>query len=294
MNQILIKIYAWFINLKFPNLNLRQKLTNFLDWIFFPQKNFSESTRRIPIIISTTLLLGFWSAGFLSTHTNFNPDYDTIATKLQLDTTQLLIEKTPKKNLTTGANKKTTRPKVNSNLYIPVRISAPDTTNGDTIKTDSITTNFRLGEREFLQQIIKRDCNLRSYGNLQNLPDKIFFTMIEEIERYQIPYTIFFRVVDRESGFRFVPNAKGSGAFGYCQVIPSTFRNISKKLGFKTHNEVNNIKAGAWLLRHNYNIYAKKGYTDEQCWYKALVDYSGGNHKLAREEMQGYKPDLLP
>jgi len=162
---------------------------------------------------------------------------------------------------------------------------------------DSTISQLRdkMNSRAYYEEVIKRDCHLRHPDNLSKLPDKVFFTIIDEIERYQIPYTIFFRVIDHESGFKFIANAQGSGAFGYCQVIPSTFRSVSRKLGFTEHNEVNNIKAGAYVLRSNFDIYRRKGLSVRESWFHALVAYSGGNHDLAQSEMMYYvEKDFKP
>ncbi len=146
--------------------------------------------------------------------------------------------------------------------------------------------------REYLQFVIKRDCQLRHYGALTKLPDDVFFTIIDEIEKYKIPYTIFFRLIDRESGFQFISNNQGSGAFGYCQVMPSTFKYASKKLKLKEHNQINNIKTGAWVLKQGFDKYKKEGFDVKSAWYRSLIDYSGGNVDLAAEEMKFYKEGL--
>ena len=161
-------------------------------------------------------------------------------------------------------------------------------------RKDSTISQLReqMGSRDYLQYIIKRDCNLRNYDNLTKLSDEVFFTMIDEVEKYQIPYTIFFRVVDHESGFKFIPNSQGSGAFGYCQVMPVTFQTISRKLGFRVHNEVNNIKTGAYLLHEGYSRYKSSGMSNKNAWYKSLVDYSGGDSELAASEMKYFKENL--
>jgi len=148
-----------------------------------------------------------------------------------------------------------------------------------------------VGEREYLQFIIKRDCHLRNFDGLTKLPDEVFFTMIDEIETHNVPYTIFFRVIDRESGFTFIENPS-SGAFGYCQVLPSTFRVAQREIGVKDHNEINNIKVGVWVLKGGYLRHKRKGLTDEKAWHNSLVDYSGGSHELAKEEMKYYKKGL--
>jgi hypothetical protein len=163
-------------------------------------------------------------------------------------------------------------------------------TNDLLCRKDSTISQLReeMGSREYLQYVIKRDCHIDHYDQLSNLPDSVFFTMIDESERYQIPYTIFFRVIDHESGFQFIKNSQGSGALGYCQVMPLTFQMVARKLGLSGHNEVNNIKTGAYVLYSNYSMYRNNGYVDKESWLRALTDYSGGDVNLAQNELKYY------
>lgn len=146
----------------------------------------------------------------------------------------------------------------------------------------------KTSSREYLEFIIKRDCHLRNPDNLSKLSDKVFFTIIEEIEKHKLPYTVFFRLIDFESGFTFTSNTS-SGAFGYCQVMPSTWNIFSKNLNLQVHDEVNNIKVGAYILKMGYDRYKSRGLDDKTSWFRSLVDYSGGSVDLANKEMMYYK-----
>jgi hypothetical protein len=167
-------------------------------------------------------------------------------------------------------------------------------TNKHLNRKDSTISQLResMDSRDYLQYVIKRDCKLRNYDNLTKLSDTVFFTIIDEINKYKIPYTIFFRVIDYESGFLFIRNNTGSGAFGYCQIMPITYDYFSKKLNFNEHNEVNNIKTGAYILKTGYNRYRSMGFSDSESWYRELVYYSGGNKKLALSEMKYLKTNF--
>jgi hypothetical protein len=150
----------------------------------------------------------------------------------------------------------------------------------------------KTSSRDYLEFVIKRDCHLRNPQNLSKLSDKIFYTIIEEIERYKLPYTVFYRLIDFESGFTFMTN-KSSGAFGYCQVMPSTWNIFSKNLKLEVHDEINNIKMGAYILKIGYDRYKKRGLDDQTSWLRSLVDYSGGSLELAKKEMLYYKEGTL-
>jgi hypothetical protein len=147
--------------------------------------------------------------------------------------------------------------------------------------------------RDYLEYRIINTCQLKNPKGLSKLSDEIFFTIIDEIEKYDIPYSIFFRLIDHESGFEFIENTQGTGAFGYCQVLPSTFDIFSKMLNIKNgHNEINNIKVGAYVLKYAFDIYCNKGLNEKESWYMALIMYSGGSKGLAKDEMLYYNKDL--
>lgn len=146
----------------------------------------------------------------------------------------------------------------------------------------------KTSSRDYLEFVIKRDCHLRNPQNLSKLPNKVFYTIIDEIEKYKIPYTVFFRLIDFESGFTFITNVS-SGAFGYCQVMPSTWNIFCKNLKLTVHDEINNIKMGAYILKIGYDRYKKQGLDDKTAWTRSLVDYSGGSEDLAKKEMLYYK-----
>lgn len=278
--------------------NLKSQLIHVLGWILYPevrkQNSFSTVIKQNSAVMTVFLILSFWSFGFFSIigSDRFEPQTDDV---LIQDTTALIYNDTIMiKEVRKPVRVKKKKKNVNKNLYVEkevlVRREAMDS-----LQSDSILIEIRetMGDRKYLETIIQRDCHLRYFHNMQRLPDDIFFTMINEIDKWGIPYTIFFRMVDHESGFRFIPNAGGSGAFGYCQVMPSTFRSISRTLGLSGHTEINNIKAGAYLLKYNYNRHIKRGLSERDAWFQSLVDYSGGNRKLAGQEMQYFSTDSL-
>jgi hypothetical protein len=268
----IIKAYNWLLSNttkhKWFESHFRMQLISLLEWFIYPEfrrKNkFIEVIKQNKLILIIGMLFIFWTTGFFSIGRwlSFTEKKEAIySLEYRLD-------------------------KANDILYY---------TNNMLCRKDSTISQLRetMDSRDYLQFIVKRDCNLKNYDNLTKLSDEVFFTMIDEIEKYQIPYTIFFRVVDHESGFKFIPNSQGSGAMGYCQVMPLTFQTVSKRLGFKVHNEVNNIKTGAYVMKNNYDGYKKKGLDNKTAWHKALTDYSGGDSELASSEIKYYKTDLV-
>jgi soluble lytic murein transglycosylase-like protein len=183
----------------------------------------------------------------------------------------------------TPAHKKTNRPK-QKNKQVP---KAPTIAHRDTHKLDS--SAFNLSAVDF----IAKTCDISHRANLVKLlaeEPEIFRLMLAEGEANKIPFTVWFRVIDKESGYLFVNNASGSGAKGYCQVMPRTFRHYEKVLKLTDgHTKPNNIRVGARLLRDNANRYLAKNMSPAIAWARALKDYSGGNAPLAAKEMARYE-----
>ena len=139
------------------------------------------------------------------------------------------------------------------------------------------------------KKIIIEDSNIENKDQLKRLPDHVFYSMIEEVNRQEIPYVIFFKVVDHESGFQFISNSQGSGAMGYCQIMPATFKLFKKKAGLSNHTPLSNIKMGAFLLKNRYNYHKSTGKEDDLAWFLSLKDYAGGKDSMAKEIIKIYK-----
>lgn len=97
-------------------------------------------------------------------------------------------------------------------------------------------------KRKATEYAIFTKCKVENYENLHKLPDEVFFAMLMEIERNDIPFSIFVRMMDRESSFLFIKN-KNSGAKGYCQIMPDTQRMILKKIGSTQHPQIEDRKS---------------------------------------------------
>jgi hypothetical protein len=155
----------------------------------------------------------------------------------------------------------------------------------------SIKTNYNPSVRKFLQKVIIEDCNIENKNELKRLPDHVFYSMIDEINKNEIPYVIFFKVVDHESGFQFISNSEGSGAMGYCQIMPATFKLFKKRAGVSSHTPISNIKMGAFLLKDRYNYHRSTGKGNDMSWFLSLKDYAGGKDSMAKEIIKIYKKE---
>ena len=101
--------------------------------------------------------------------------------------------------------------------------------------------------------------------------------MIDEADKYKIPHVIFFRVMERESKFQFIKNNEGSSAFGYMQVVNSTFSKYYDKLNLKNgHTQGNNIRVAANLISSIHSFWVGKFKNDRTVWEYTLAEYGCG------------------
>jgi soluble lytic murein transglycosylase-like protein len=94
----------------------------------------------------------------------------------------------------------------------------------------------------------------------------------------RIPLSIFLKVIFFESTFDSAAVNKNSGAFGYMQLMPRTFKSIYNKLelvGGKT--TVNNLICGGYLLKQNFDYWYKRNKTKKESWELALACYVMGD-----------------
>jgi|688.fasta_scaffold549513_2 hypothetical protein len=159
---------------------------------------------------------------------------------------------------------------------------------------DTTTTTklvFDKGMRKFIEYTAKEKYKIKNFHNLQQLPDEVFFTIVSEINDKKIPYSLFFRLLDQESNFKNVVN-KNSGARGLVQVIPSTERTLRRRIGTTGHYLIDNIRMGSAHLSISYHKYKQMGLDENQCWFKSLMDYNGGNTKLAEDNLLYFHKEL--
>ena len=142
---------------------------------------------------------------------------------------------------------------------------------------------------ESIHKELMNECKFIHEDNFRHINRHIFSLMIDECDKYDLPYSIFFSVVDKESGFKFIPNSQGSGAMGYMQLMPKTFSGNARKLGLKEHTPENNIKVGAYLLSDMFSDWKRKYTDDETAWTWTLAEYAAGLGGLQVKDSTGIK-----
>lgn len=152
-------------------------------------------------------------------------------------------------------------------------------------KIDSLSEYLK--SREYVEYIIRKRSKLNSPNMLSRVDDDILFLMRDQADKYKIPYTIYFRLIEKESGFKFIPNNTGSGAFGYMQLMPATFRSYAKIMNLKGgHTKENNVLIGSYMLHRTFTKWKKKGKSDKEAWKFTLSEYNTGivNLQVKNEE----------
>ncbi len=141
--------------------------------------------------------------------------------------------------------------------------------------------NFKKS-REWLEFKIYKETEMDDfYLNMSRVSDDILLLMAEQVDKYKIPYSIYFRLIDVESGYKFISNHEGSGAFGYMQVMPGTFNSYSNILGLEGgHTKKNNIYVGSYMLYKSHNDWMDRGFDEHVAWEYTLSEYNAGESKL--------------
>jgi hypothetical protein len=141
-----------------------------------------------------------------------------------------------------------------------------------------------LKSRNYLEYKIVQESRIKYIENLREVPDSIFFLMVKEADKYDIPYFVFFRTMEKESKFKFIKNSEGSSAFGYMQIISSTFSKHYDRLNLKNgHTQGNNIRVGAKLISSIHSFWSTKFKDDKTIWEYTIAEYGCGRAPMIKE-----------
>jgi hypothetical protein len=107
----------------------------------------------------------------------------------------------------------------------------------------------------------------------KTVPNKLVKLMYDRCQEKDIPVAIFFRMVYFESRFDSTATSH-VGAHGYCQLMPATHREWSKKLKLKGNSMHNNIIISTEMLSKLNNEFTEYG--PEKSWKLTLASYNAG------------------
>lgn len=160
------------------------------------------------------------------------------------------------------------------------------------VKIHDLSTELK--SRGFLEFKVIKQSKIEYIENLRAIPDSIFLLMVSEADRYQIPYVIFFRIMERESKFKFVKNSEGSSAMGYMQVIKSTFDSYYNKLNLKNgHTPGNNVRVAASLIHSTHSFWVGRFKSDRTVWEYTLAEYGCGRSPMTKEDGGYFIPESV-
>jgi len=132
-------------------------------------------------------------------------------------------------------------------------------------KTD-ITVEV-LNKQQFFEYLSTK-YDLRVSRLIASDPDLSHVTyLLEGLKRYGIPERIGVRWIYQESRFDSTAISP-KGAYGYCQLMPRTWNELSCELGFECHTSINNIESGLKYLSDQYKTFGR--------WDLALAAYNSG------------------
>jgi hypothetical protein len=163
--------------------------------------------------------------------------------------------------------------------------SVIDSLNKSTSKKDSLIKGLRevTISRDYWNWKIINETGIKEILAFKKLPDSIVFESLNQCELLDIPIKIFFRIMERESRFQFVSNKTGSGAFGYMQVMPGTFRIWQEKLKLSGgHTPKNNILVSANLISSCFKFWSTKFKNKNEAWRWTLAEYACGREPLLK------------
>ena len=130
---------------------------------------------------------------------------------------------------------------------------------------------------------------------IKSVDDNHILYMEEQRVNYNIPKEIYYRQIWKESTYNPVAESY-VGAFGYMQVLPSTFIWVKDYLNLDIddiNDPYDNIKCGTFLMRHLKNRIDKRypDHNEYKRWRRTLSSYNAGYgvHNIALRDYKETK-----
>lgn len=153
-----------------------------------------------------------------------------------------------------------------------------------------LKNSLKITNTELLQ--IKNSKNYKRFFIYNNsnvfIPNNIDSAHLIYMEncrkKYDIPINIYYKQINQESKFK-INAISNKGAFGYCQLMPETYKLYLKKLKLKPNSIESQIEIGAFYLYEGFKL--------SNSWEKALRRYNSGKLNGFNLETNNYVKKIL-
>lgn len=165
----------------------------------------------------------------------------------------------------------------------------------DSLKRDSLQTKMQDSLEKEIEKLKNSKEDLRvsiskSSGiNIpQHIPEADLKLMVKQADKYDIPHRIYFRLIKKESTTNKRPNGfdrnalnKNSGAKGYMQLMPGTYKSYARELGVKGANTpLNNLLVGSYYIGELKRYWSRKTDSEKILWSLVLASYNAGINRV--------------
>ena len=140
------------------------------------------------------------------------------------------------------------------------------------------------GSRAYLNAIVEKESGVEIPERVE---DKHLKLMFAQADTNDIPYKVFFRVIQKESSYKWWVSSS-AGAKGYMQVMPKTYKFIAEEINLSDSMTIeSNIKAGSWYLKRMYDKQFDK-IIHKKAYEKLDIDLNRNINTLSDEEYKVY------
>lgn len=163
--------------------------------------------------------------------------------------------------------------------------------NNNRIESSNLKKELRKikSSRIYMDVIIFEESNIKIPKRVN---DEHLKLMIKHAELNDIPFNIFFRLIYKESNFKW-NTTSSAGAKGYMQMMPNTYTYISKMINQPSNMTAeSNIICGSYYLRKKYDDMFNK-IIHKKVYEKLNININKKISDLTRKENILYKKECL-
>jgi hypothetical protein len=141
--------------------------------------------------------------------------------------------------------------------------------------------------RLYMTSIVERDAGVEIPDRVEDDHLRLMFACADSND---IPYTVFFRVIQKESRYKWWV-VSSAGAQGYMQMMPATYKSVAGKIGQPLEmTPESNIICGSYYLRKKYNEMFNK-VIHKKVYDKLDFDMNTSVQNLSKEEFEVYSQE---